>query len=86
MLLMWDKGQNEPFQRKLLLFGIHEGIFCHLLIVIHITPEGPNLKETCVCRGEVKAREISRDYGNNLEVISAPGLNQCTLFSELVCC
>lgn len=27
MLLMWDKGQNEPFQRKLLLFGIHEGIF-----------------------------------------------------------
>lgn len=66
MLLMWDKGQNEPFQRKLLLFGTHEGIFCRLLIVIHITPEGPNLKETCVCRGEVKAREISRDYGNNL--------------------
>lgn len=66
LLLMWDKGQNEPFQRKLLLFGIHDGIFCRLLIVIHITPEGLHLKETCVCRGEVKAREISHDYGNNL--------------------
>lgn len=26
MLLTWDRTQNEPFQRKLLLFGIHEGI------------------------------------------------------------
>lgn len=51
MLLTWDRAQNEPFQRKLLLFGIHEGIFYLLLIVIHITLEGLNLKETCVCRG-----------------------------------
>jgi hypothetical protein len=63
---MWDKGQSEPFQRKLLLFGIRDGIFCHPLIVIHIAPEGLDLKETCVCPGEVTAREISCDYGNNL--------------------
>lgn len=48
MLLTWDRTRNEPFQRKLLLFGIHDGIFYLLLFVIHITPEGLNLKETCV--------------------------------------
>lgn len=26
MLLTWDGTQNEPFQRKSLQFGIHEGI------------------------------------------------------------
>lgn len=51
MLLTWDRAQNEPFQKKLLLFRIHEGIFYLLLIVIHMTLEGLGLKGTCVCKG-----------------------------------
>lgn len=54
------------FRGNYCCLGSMKAFFCRLLIVIHITPEGPTLKETCVCRGEVKAREISRDYGNNL--------------------
>lgn len=51
MPLTWDRAQNEPFQKKLLLFRIHEGIFYLLLIVIHMTLEGLGLKEICVCEG-----------------------------------
>lgn len=47
-LLTWDRAQNEPFQKKLLLFRTYEGIFYLLLVVIHMTLEGLGLKETCV--------------------------------------
>lgn len=86
MLLTWDRAQNEPFQRKLLLFGIHEGIFHLLLIVIHMTLEGLNLKGTCVQGVRRKRGRGSMIMEIICRLFQPRGSIQCTQFPEPVCC
>lgn len=85
MLLTWDRTPNEPFQRKLLLFGIHDGIFYLLLFVIHITLEGLNLKETCV-KGVRLKQGRSTVIVEIIYRLFQPQVSQCTHFPKPTCC